>query len=372
MIIRMALAVFRGVFVALALTFATLLMVSPAYARVDPLTAAINDYARKKSFSGNVLVQQNGRIVYRRSFGLAERSFGIPVNASMKFPIASITKAFTSVLVLKLVEDGKLDLDAPVSRYLPGYRGAGASKVHLRHLLNHTSGLANMDTISSFDEALQKGMPAYQLPHSLEQLVGAYASGNLLRDPGSKFDYNNADYLLLASIIEKVTGAEFERVLTQRILNPLEMKNTGMLSQSKVLPLLARTYFKKDESSPLRPDLPVFWENWSAAGGMYSTTDDLSIFAAALYGGRLLQQSSLRAMLTPGLGDYGLGLWVFQKDLGGKAYRMAQRPGSIMGANAVMLQVVDVDLTILILSNTNETSIDAFSFFIAENVLSPK
>jgi D-alanyl-D-alanine carboxypeptidase len=107
-------------------------------------------------------------------------------------------------------------------------------------------------------------------------------------------------------------------------------------------------------------------ENWWTAGGMYSTAEDLARFADALYGGQLIRPDTLAILLTPGLDQYGLGLWVCDRESRGRSCRLAQRPGSVMGANTMLLRVLDTETTIVVLSNTNFTDIDAFSFALAD------
>ena len=131
------------------------------------------------------------------------------------------------------------------------------------------------------------------------------------------------------------------------------------------MPNLAYTYLKPGDTTRLINDLPVYIQNWYSAGGMYSTATDLAKFADALYGSsKLLQRQTLGLMLTPGLDDYGYGVWVRDIDVRGKKHRAAQRPGSIMGANTLLLRFLDDDLTVVILSNTNATDIDAFGFHV--------
>jgi CubicO group peptidase (beta-lactamase class C family) len=241
--------------------------------------------------------------------------------------------------------------------------------VAIRNLLNHTSGIENFDRIKSYEEAVRDGMEAYQLPHTTSELVARYCSGKLVHEVGKVFDYNNADYIILGKVIEKITGKSYEAALKERILDPLGMTESGMLYQRDVMRNLASTYFKIDGTKPLINDLPVYIENWYAAGGMYSTADDLLKFSNALFGGRLLKPETLSLMLKPGLDDYGYGLWVATIEVRGKRYRIAHRPGSIMGANVVLLRFLDEGLTIIILSNTNATNIDAFSFMIGRAVV---
>jgi CubicO group peptidase (beta-lactamase class C family) len=343
---------------------------TPAAAQRPALARTVREYARAHAFSGTVLVRKGGRTLYHESFGLADRAFDVPVTNDTKFKIASITKAFTAVLVLQLVEQGKLDLRAPIRTYLPDYAGEGADRVAIHNLLNHTSGIENFDRITSYEEAVEKGIESYQLPHTTDDLLASYASGKVVHDVGKEFDYNNADYVILGKIVERAYGKSFDTVLTERILRPLGMTRSGMLYQQQIVPRLAHTYFRPGDTAPLINDLPLYFQNWYAAGSMYSTATDLARFADALYGSRtLLKRETLALMLTPGLDDYGYGLWVRDIDVRGKPHRVAQRPGSIMGANTALLRFLDDDLTVVILGNTNATDIDVFGFLVGRAAL---
>ena len=355
-----------------ALLMATVLLFATCslqQAQAQTLETTIRDYAGKHGFNGTILIQHKDNRIYQRSFGVADRSFNIPVNNDTKFRIASITKVFTAVLILQLYEQGKLDLRATIKTYLPDYTGEGAGRVTIHNLLNHTSGIQNFDTIKSYDEAVKNGMEVYQLPHTTADLLSRYCSGKLVHEVGKVFDYNNGDYIILGKIIEKITAKTFEKTLRERILDPLGMTQSGMLYHQDVVRNLANTYWKTDETKPLINDLPVYFENWYAAGGMYSTTTDLLKFSNALYGARLLKPETLSLMLKAGLDDYGYGLWVASIEIGGKQYKVAHRPGSIMGANVVLLRFLNEALTIIILSNTNATDIDAFAFLIGRALI---
>jgi D-alanyl-D-alanine carboxypeptidase len=338
-------------------------------AQAQTLENTIRNYGSEHGFNGTILVQHNDKKIYQQSFGAANRTFNIPIENETRFKIASITKTFTAVLILQLYEQGKIDLNAPIKAYLPDYTGEGAGRVTIHHLLNHTSGIRNIDTIKSYEEAVKNGIEVYQLPHTSADLLARYCSGKLVHEVGKTFDYNNADYIVLGKIIEKIIGKTYDEALKERILNPLGMTDSGMLYQQDVIRNLASTYWKIDDTKPLINDLPVYFENWYAAGGMYSTTADLLKFSNALYGGRLLKPETLNLMLKAGLDNYGYGLWIDSIEIGGRKYRVAHRPGSIMGANVVLLRYLDADLTIIVLSNTNATDIDAFSFLIGRTVI---
>ncbi|HYR09947.1 MAG TPA: serine hydrolase domain-containing protein [Longimicrobium sp.] len=334
-----------------------------------PLDSLIGAYVREHDFSGTILVQRGGQGLYRRSFGVAERAFGTPADDSTRYRIASITKLFTSVLVLQLHQEGRLDVNATIGTVLPDYPGEGADRVTIHQLLNHTSGLENFDRERSFQEAVENGIERYQKPHTSDALLARCCGGRLAGEPGAAFAYNNADYIVLGKIIERVTGKPYAQVLEERILRPLGMRDTGMMRYDTILPRLASTYFYPDDTGKGIPDLPVYWENWYAAGGMYSTAADLRVFADALFGGdRLLGEDARQRLLTPALDEYGYGLWSYSFERGGRRYRVAKRPGSIMGVNTVLYRLLDQDATIILLANTNRADLDELAQRIA-NVL---
>ncbi len=345
----------------------------PAFALAQPVDTAafVESYAREHAFSGTVLVERNGRVEYERSFDMADRAFAVANTPDTRYWIASITKLFTATLVMQLVDEGLVDLDAPIRAYLPDYAGEGREAT-VRQLLNHTSGIANFDTVADAATALRDGIPAYQLPHTSDDLLRRYASGKLLHAPGTTFDYNNGDYVILGKIIERVAGLPFEQALSRRILEPLKLADTGMLRQGEILPRLAKTYFVREDDGTLVNDLPVYPENWYAAGGMYSTARDLRVFADALYGGRLIGKQGLKSMLAPGLDDYGFGVWSYESKIAGKPHRVAKRPGRIMGAQAQLYRLLDDEVTVVILANVGNVDLDEFVARIGRVVVSGK
>ncbi len=340
-----------------------------AIAAAPALDRLVTEKLNGTGFGGTVLVAAHGKPVLRRGYGTADRAFGILCAPDTAYRIASITKLFTATIVLRLWDQGKLDLDAPIATYLPDYRGVGAARVKLRHLLNHTSGIENFDkALTSYADAAKAGMPAYQLPHTPRELMDRFASGPLVHEPGTAFDYNNGDYVILGQIIEAVEQSSFDRIVARDITTPLGMRSTGMAGPQSIIPRLAPTYYK-DGAGALAGEMPIYPQNWYAAGGLYSTADDLLAFANALYGGRLIPPARLQTLLTPGLDDYGCGLWVASLDVDGRKHRFAQRPGQIMGANTLLLRMLDDDVTIIILANTNLVDTDRLGFHIARQVL---
>lgn len=331
----------------------------------NKLTLFVDSFTKKNNFNGTVLIGQNNKIIFDKSYGYANLEWKVPGTTNTKYRVASVTKFFTSVLIMQLVEEGKVDLNKNINHYLKDYKGD--KTITILQLLNHTSGMKNMDTITSAESAIQNGLPPYQHPLSAKQLLEKYASDTVAATPGSEFSYNNADYIILGNIIEQVTGLSFEQTLNDRILTPLQMNSSGLLSQSKMIDNLASTYFMRDDINKLVPDLPVYWENWYAAGAMYSTSGDLLKFCNAVFTKKILTQSSLDLMFVSGKGEYGFGVWVYlDYTINKKNYTIIKRPGQIMGAQSMIFHILETGTSIIILSNTGTTDLDNFAAKLAK------
>ncbi len=347
-----------------------LVLMNSSFAQLSKVAAFIDTFAEKNNFNGTILIEQKGKITIKKSFGFANMPFEVPNTTDTKYKVASITKAFTSVLVLQLYEQGKVDLDKTINTYLPDYKGAAGHIVTVKELLNMTSGMHNMDEGMTLERALTSGIPQYQTPNTSSEMLIRFCSGTLVNQPGTVFDYNNADYIILGEIIEKVSGKTFEDNLKEKIFQPLQMVNSGLLSQAKIINKLADTYFYRDDLKMLSNDLPLYWANWYASGAMYSTVDDILKFSNALFGGKLLKQKTLDQMLTSGLDDYGYGVWVHNDfKINHKMFTVVKRPGLIMGAQAMLFHIIEDNSTIIILSNTGTTNLDDFVAKIANEII---
>lgn len=354
----------------LILTVSIFAFINDAFAQPSKAALFIDSFVKKNNFNGTILIKENSKPVYKKSFGFANFAFKVPNTTDTKYKVASITKAFTSVLILQLYEQGKIDLDKTITTYLPDYKGAAGDKISVRQLLNMTSGMRNMDDGVTLESALKSGIPQYQLPHTPDEMLTTYCSDTLVSKPGARFDYNNADYIILGKIIERITGKTFEDALTERILKPLNMSNSGMVSQDKIIDKLADTYFYRDPSKVLTNALPVYPNNWYAAGSMYSTADDIAKFSDALFGRKLLKQETLQQMFTAAHDEYGLGVWVYKDyEINKKMFTIIKRPGSIIGAQAMLFHILENNSTIIILSNTGTVSLDELAANIAKRVV---
>lgn len=317
-----------------------------------PLYSEIFDYyAAKKNFSGAAIVATGGKIEYLNGAGFANRQNGTRLTAKSKFRICSVTKTFTAVLIMRLYEQGKIDLNAPVSRYFPEYQGAGRDKITIDNLLTYSSGLDNID---------QRDEAVYSSQMSPDTLIAKYFSGKLLTEPGRKFSYKNADFIILGKIIEKITKKPFAVVLEENILKPLQMTNTGYLRNGDIIAGLANGYLFDKTTEIFRNDDPFWIDNFYAAGAMYSTVEDLLRFNQAIFDNKILSKKTVDLMLVPRpeLYSVGYGFWISPVQFGAIKARAADRQGEISGNKASWIHLIEQKKTVIILSNSDATDIN--------------
>ena len=276
------------------------------------IASIVADYYGRGKFDGVVLVAERGKVLFEQSFGMANREKGLSNTSETIYPICSVTKQFTALLAMQLVEKGTLRLDDVITDYLPDFRHDTGSHITLKQLLNHTSGLPTLD------EALpeQAGVPGFYARKEPQFADAAFVVKNYCQDdlktiPGEKFNYNNADYVVLSLILEKVTGKSYARLLQERILNPLGMKHSGMLGDESTQPIQAVGYVK--EKDEVKRESHFNRANFGAAGAMYSTVGDMLRWNWALDTDRLLSRPFREIMFTPDpkLGFVALGSWVY-------------------------------------------------------------
>src|SRR5215217_2740282 len=326
---------------------ALLLAVSSAGAasRKDSIDRLAAKYTELKQFNGALLVADDKGIILKKGYGQANFEWQLPVTPDTKFRIGSVTKQFTAALILKLVEEGKVGLEDPITKHLPDYRQDTGSRITVTHLLNHTSGIPSYTSRPDFGEKVSRN------PYKVADFVKQFASGDLEFEPGSKYAYNNSGYFLLGTIIEKVTGKTYAQVLRERIFEPLGMKNTGYDVSETLLAKRASGYERNPDgfvnAAYLDMGLPY------AAGSMYSSVEDLYLWDRALYGDKVLPAALKQKMFTPGLGDYGFGwnLEPTQLDDGKTKVATTSHGGGINGFSAFLIRVPEKKEGIIVLSN---------------------
>jgi D-alanyl-D-alanine carboxypeptidase len=273
------------------------------------------DFAASRDlFSGVVLVAQESHIVFQKAYGMAEKSFKSPNRVDTKFNLGSLDKMFTGVAIGQLVAQHKLSFNDTLASVLPDYpNSAVASKVTIHQLLTHTSGLG---------EVLQPEMREKKKKYAaLRDYFPLFVNDPLQFEPGSKWRYSNAGYIVLGAVIEKLSGQSYFDYVRQHIFVPAGMKDTGSFELDQVVPKLAAGYGRFEDDilgiGPRRNNAVFLGYKGNSAGGGYSTAPDLLRFATALREHRLLS-AELTEKVTAGKvqaeGDwYGYGFWQWQR-----------------------------------------------------------
>ncbi|MFK7947370.1 MAG: serine hydrolase [Saprospiraceae bacterium] len=317
--------------------------------KANKIDRLLNLYNSFGEISGTVLVAQNGKIIYKKAFGLANREWDIPNTIDTKFRIGSITKQFTAAIILQLIEEKKLKLKDNISTHLPYYRDDTGNKVTIHHLLNHTSGIPNYSNRPDFiTKIIRSYIPTVAL-------VKEYCSDDLAFEPGEKFSYTNSGYVILGAIIESITRKTYEENLQERILIPLEMNDTGYDSHYNIMTKRAAGYqkvgFKIVNAMFIDMSVP------NAAGGMYSTIEDLYRWERAIMGNKFLSKKLKKKMLKPEKGDYGYGWYIEDTpvNVNGTETLQVHHSGRIPGFSASIVSLVEDNHTIIILGNNDGT-----------------
>jgi len=299
-----------------------------------------------------VLVSRAGQVILKKSYGLADTGSQVAVTSDTVFRLASVTKAFTGTAILMLAEQGKLDLEAPVAKYLPAYPAPGRG-IAVWRLLSHTSGVANyLDRPDSMQWARNE--------YTVEQLIDSFKDRPASFAPGEKNVYSNSNYILLGAIIEKVSGVAYGEFLKRRIFDPLGMKSTFCEGSLAGVPRLAAAYEPAGIAAG-EPDWtrlvvarPYTMTALYAAGGCLSSLEDLARFNDALLKGKLLSREILARSFQPvalnngALANTSYGGWQLDPINGRRA---AMRGGALPGVCTWLLTMPDDDVTVILLSN---------------------
>ncbi|HTO72269.1 MAG TPA: serine hydrolase domain-containing protein [Gemmatimonadales bacterium] len=313
------------------------------------LDSTVASFVSSDDFSGVVLVADHGRVIYRTAVGYANREWRVPMTADAVFRIGSTSKQFTAALIMTLVEEGKLRLDGHISDYLPEYPRPNGDRVTIRQLLSHTSGIPEYVTRDDFFE---KVAPA---PSTPDELMDRFSRLPFEFEPGSRWSYSDANYVVLGAILEQASGQSYADLLRSRIAMPLGL-TTLAVDDDAVVPHKVQGYYRSD--SIVRVEPFIHPSAAFGAGALRLSAKDLLTWDQSLYGGRIFRDSLTVAQLyqprietgTP-LGEYGFGLFIGDQQLGGKAVRVIQHGGVISGFVTGFWRMPNERRTVIVLSN---------------------
>ena len=302
-----------------------------------------DSFLQRSGFNGGILVAKSGNIIFEQYRGNGHLESNDTITSATPFHIASVSKTFTAMTVLKLWEEGKINIDDELSKYFPAFDYPG---VTVRSLLNHRSGLPNY---LYFMEDLAWDKSVYiKNQDVLDYLVNKKSEIKNIASPNTHFNYCNTNYALLALLIEKVTGMSYPKYLEQAFLKPLQMNHTHVFTladTNKVIP----SYDWRGRIIPLN-----FLDEVYGDKNIYSTPQDMLVWDKALRSDLILKPQTLEQAYTPysnerpGIRNYGLG-WRMNIYPDGK--KIIFHNGWWHGNNAVFIRLLQEDATIIVLGN---------------------
>lgn len=316
--------------------------------KADKIDELVSRYAEYGKFDGAILVAEEGKVIYQKAFGWANREWDIPNQTDTKFRIASMTKQFTAMLIMQLVAEKQLTLTEPITTYLPEYPKESGNKINIHHLLTHTAGIPNYTSFDDYRSIMRR-------PMQPTEIIYLFADSSLQFTPGERFSYSNSGYVVLGAIIEKVSGKSYEKVLQEKILKPLGMNHTGIDKPGRVLKNRALGYNENGANymNANFIDMSVAF----AAGNIYSTVEDLFLWDQALYTQKLLPANYMDLIFTPHIPawgqHYGYGWNIGKKRIGNtKDYLpVVEHDGGINGFNSLIVRVPSARSSIILLNN---------------------
>jgi CubicO group peptidase (beta-lactamase class C family) len=281
---------------------------SSSSAQQDTSLATAFDNILKEEFSLNgtgvtVLVSARGKIIYKKALGMANIELNVPMQTDNVFRIASITKQFTALAILQLMEQGKLNLQDEITRFIPGYPMQGA-KINIEHLLTHTSGIQDY---ANMKDTTQRG----RTDVTPVQMIQYFQNQPMRFAPGSKYEYSNSNYFLLGYIIEKITGKTYGQYLEDNFFRPLGMNNSFYSSDTRIINHRAAGYTQGEKG--IENASAISMTHPYAAGAILSTVGDLFKWNEAIQSYKLVKKETLdkaytRYKLTGGKeSNYGYG-----------------------------------------------------------------
>ncbi|MEU9304117.1 serine hydrolase domain-containing protein [Streptomyces sp. NPDC048269] len=293
--------------------------------------------------------------VRSRAVGVRDRATGAPMDAGSRFRIGSVTKTFSAVVLLQLVSEEKIRLDAPVNRYLPGL--LPDDRITVRHLLSHRSGLPDYT-----DAMFARTVPGFEAVRtkvfSYRDLVNLSLKEPRTTAPGAAYAYSNTNFVVVGMLIEKATGHSVAKEYERRVIKPLGLRNTSYVHPAtRIEGPHARGYLHPDEAGAPLVDSTEQTVSWAqSAGAVISDPADLNTFTSALLGGRLLPARMLDAMLTMTPADttrtrfYGLGLRRYDLSCGTSVYG---HTGTVQGFYTYAFATRDGRRSLAAMANTS-------------------
>lgn len=295
----------------------------------------------------SLAVVVHGRVALAEGYGLADVENNVPATADTVYRVASLSKPVTATAAMKLVEAGKLDLDAPIQKYCPAFPSKRWT-ITTRQLLSHQSGIRDYR-----DDAESINTQHYK---SINQALGQFAADPLQFEPGTRMQYTSYGYIVLGCVIEGASGESYETYMQQAIFEPSHMPATRLDDVFAIIPHRARGYVAGPDGK-LQNAIFVDLSNKPPGSGINSTANDMGNFVATLYAGQLISESSLDRMLTPSRTRdgkptiYGFGLFVGGPISSYRGIAEAGHGGDQQGYSSVLYLLPEKKFGVVALTN---------------------
>ncbi len=319
------------------------------------ITLELENYMKaleeKENFHGTILVSKDGKLLLNKGYGYADIDQSTLIKPGTTFAIGSVTKQFTAMAIMQLVESGLISVEDKVSKYLPEL--ANGKLITINQLLTHTSGLANYTDLENFFIMDSEGVVPMDMVHLIKDIPLEYT-------PGDGFKYSNTNYLILGIIVENITDMSLEEYLDKNIFTPLNMTSTGTTYGVKNTAQDATAYAGYLDLVPI--DDSVLLKKAYGAGNLYSTVEDLYRWDRALNTEKLVKKETLNLIFQEYVdisdtADYGYG-WMIQNTEKGKEIFHG---GNTLGFTSNIARYVDEDLTIIVLINNGYYDVDSIT-----------
>ncbi|WP_272035399.1 serine hydrolase domain-containing protein [Paenibacillus sp. JJ-100] len=319
---------------------------------VSELSRMIYDYLDSKNlkqeFSGSVLISKNKEILFNAGIGLANKEHLIKCTPETKFRIGSITKQFTSMAIMMLSEQGLLSENDKLVKFFPLCPYGEDVTVH--HLLTHTSGIPNITQLQDFNKIMKEYTP---LNISSELIMKL----SLEFQPGSHFRYSNSGYLLLAYLIQVVTGQSYENFLMENIFSPLSMHSSGPDNYKEII-LQRASGYEFDNTMGLVNSSFIDMSIASGGGNLLSTTEDLYKWELALSSNKLVSESGMQRLFTDYGYGYGYGWFINDELIHNITRKSVYHGGGIVGFKNKITRYHNDEVCIIVLNNLSITDVD--------------
>ncbi len=304
------------------------------------LDVLVKAYTRQGKFSGAVLVAHRDEVLLSKGYGMANREHDVENTPETVFRLGSMTKPFTAIAIMQLVEEDRISVEDTVSQYFPDFPNGQTMTIH--HLLSNTSGIPDYITMQEYE-------PIMTHHKSVKELIALFRDKPLQYEPGADFNYSNSNWILLGAIIEQVRGESYADVIRQHIFEPASMSHSGYAWEQPFIKHRASGYI--DTGAGILNAEVVHESTMHGAGALYSTVEDLYHWDRALYSEKLLRQATLRQIFTPVQTINGQGY-----GYGWSSETLHQRhsishSGGIPGFVSNIARFVDEGVVIIILSN---------------------